>query len=218
MFVADIDGDGRKELIKVGLDLEHRNKQEWNHVHVFDTQGKLKARVAFGCTGIAIANLDADVALEGVGLTNTRDGGSNGKHAIRCVDLASGHLEWETPIERSYLDDNSPVAADFNGDGAIEIVAGTGNPWGYARLPGSEPWGDQHVVSGKGEILQHIALPGRPTNSSLIDIDGDGEGELVTVLDGQPGWLAVYQTKARTARREWHTPFGSARRDGTMAK
>lgn len=218
VFIADVDGNGVKELIKVGLDLEHRNKQEWNHVHVFDARGQLKSRIAFGCTGIAIANLDSDAALEGVGITNTRDGGNNGQRAIRCIDLASGNVEWETAIERSYLDDNSPIAADFNRDGAIEVVVGTGNPWGYARLPNSQPWGDQYVVSARGEMLQRVSLPGRPANSALIDIDEDGAGELVSVIDGQPGWLAVYKSDARAARREWHTPFGSALRDGTLTK
>ncbi|MCC6155011.1 MAG: hypothetical protein IT367_14695, partial [Candidatus Hydrogenedentes bacterium] len=48
--------------------------------------------------------------------------------------------------------------------------------------------------------------------------DEDGAGELVSVIDGQPGWLAVYKSDARAARREWHTPFGSALRDGTLTK
>lgn len=217
VFVVDVDGDGTDELAKVGLDLEHRNKQEWNHAHVFDRSGRLVSRAALGFTGIAIANLDDDPALEGVGITNTRDGGSNGVRAIRCVELSTGKTEWTTPVERTYLDDNSPVAGDFDGDDNLEIVVGTGNPWGYARLPNSEPWGDQYVVSAKGEILQRMTLPGRPTNSLLIDLDGDGAGEVVTVLDGQPGWLAVYDTRAKTSRREWHTPFGSPLRDGTMA-
>lgn len=218
VFAADVDGDGTNELLKVGLDLERRNGQLWNHLHVFDRGGKLIARAALGFTGIAIANLDDDPALEGVGITNTRDGGSNGKLVIRCVELASGNVEWATRVERAYLDDNSPVAADFNGDGNIEVAVGTGNPWGYARLPNSDPWGDQYVVSAKGEILQRITLRGRPANSVLIDIDGDGLGELVTVMDGQPGWLVVYNTKAKTARQTWHTPFGSALRDGSIAK
>jgi len=218
VFVADVDGDGVNELIKVGLDLEHRKKQEWNHVHVFDARGQLKSRIAFGCTGIALANLDGDAALEGVGITNTRDGGNNGIHAIRCVDLGSGKVEWETPVARAYLDDNSPVVADINGDGKLEVVVGTGNPWGYARFKDSAPWGEQYVVSARGEIVQRVTLPGRPTNSAIVDIDGDGSGELITVLDGQPGWLAVYKTSAQTMRRTWHTPFGSAMRDGTMRK
>jgi hypothetical protein len=41
VFVADVDGDGTPELLKVGLDLEHRQKQDWNHLYVFDLAGKL---------------------------------------------------------------------------------------------------------------------------------------------------------------------------------
>lgn len=214
--VADVDGDGTDELLKVGLDLEHRQAQEWNHLHVFSKTGALRSRVALGFTGIAIANFDGDPALEGIGISNSRDGGSNGRREIRCMDLASGKLEWARPVDRVYLDDTSPVAGDFNGDGTPDAVVGTGNPAGYARLPDSEPWGEQYVVSNTGDILQRIKLPGRPVNSALCDTDGDGLAELITVIDGAPGSLVVYATGARSARRDWPTPFGSVRRDGTI--
>lgn len=216
VVVADVDGDGTDELLKVGLDLEHRQAQEWNHLHVFTKQGTLSSRVPLGFTGLAISNFDSDPALEGIGIANSRDGGSNGRREIRCMDLASGKLEWARPVDRAYLDDTSPVAADFNGDGTPEAVVGTGNPAGYARLPDSEPWGEQYMVSNTGDILQKLELPGRPVNSALCDTDGDGFGELITVVDGAPGRLVVYSTRARCARREWPTPFATVRRDGTI--
>jgi hypothetical protein len=216
VLVADVDGDGVPELLKVGLDLEHRRKQRWNHLHVFDRKGNLKRKIELGFTGIAIGDLDGDGHLEGVGLTNSRDGGSNGQREIRCIDLATGKVKWTTPIARAYLDTYSPLMADFDGTGRLLAVVGTGNPAGYARLPGSEPWGDLYVVDHSGRIVQHESLPGWPVNLALCDEDDDGRAELTIVLDGTPGWLAVYETQARTPRKEWPTPFGNAARTGTM--
>jgi outer membrane protein assembly factor BamB len=217
VFVADVDGDGSPELLKVGLDLEHRRNQRWNHLHVFDPKGKLKRKIELGFTGIAIGDMDRDGHLEGVGLTNTRDGGSNGCREIRCVDLATGQVKWRTSVGRAYLDTCSPLMADFEGAGRLHAVVGTGNPAGYARLPGSQPWGDLYVVDHAGRIAQHESLPGWPVNLALCDVDDDGRGELTVVLDGTPGSLAVYETQVRTPRKDWPTPFGNPARTGTMA-
>ncbi|MCC6489826.1 MAG: VCBS repeat-containing protein [Candidatus Hydrogenedentes bacterium] len=215
VFVHDVEGDGASELLKVGLDLEHRRSQDWNHLHVFDLHGTLLRRIPFGCTGIALGDLDGDGVLEGVGITNTRDGGHQARHAIRCVDLATGEVQWSTDVTRAYLDNNSPVMGDFDGDGKLEAVVGTGNPAGYARLPNSRPWGDLYVVDSGGSIEQHIELPGWPVNSALCDLDADGASELIVVIDGKPGWIAVYDTHASSRRNDWPTPFGTPRRDGT---
>lgn len=216
VFFADIDGDGQKELLKVGLDLEHRQNQRWNHLHVFDTKGNLTSKIELGFTGIAIGDIDNDSHLEAVGLTNTRDGGNNGRREVRCIDLMSGKVKWTTPVTRAYLDNNSPIMADINGDGKLEVIVGTGNPAGYARLPDSQPWGDLYVINGNGEILQHQPLPGWPINFALCDVNDDGYSELTAVIDGTPGWLALYQTRAPAVRNDWPTPFASAARDGTM--
>ncbi|MGE3313840.1 MAG: FG-GAP repeat domain-containing protein [Planctomycetaceae bacterium] len=216
VFIGDVDGDGEQELIKVGLDLEHRRKQKWNHVHVFSRGGKLVVRNEFGCTGIALADYNGDGKLDGAGITNTRDGGNSGRRAIRCIDLHDGRLVWETAVERAYLDTNSPVAADLDGDGKPEAIVGTGNPAGYARLPNSDPWGDLYVVATDGTIMQRVPLPGWPVNCAFCDIDSDGLAELTVVIDGTPGWLAVYDTAAKTTRKDWPTPFGDASRRGTQ--
>jgi outer membrane protein assembly factor BamB len=174
--------------------------------------------VELGFTGIAIGDMDGDGQLDGVGLTNTRDGGHNGHREIRGLDLATGRVKWTTPVHRAYLDTNSPVMADVNGDGKLEAVVGTGNPAGYGRLPNSEPWGDLYVVGGTGEILQRLELPGLPVNLATCNLDDDGFNELLAVIDGLPGSLAAYQTRSRAARKDWPTPFGSPRRDGTMGR
>jgi hypothetical protein len=217
VFIADVDGDGRQEYLKVGLDLEHRQGQDWNHLLVFSAEGQLKSRIELGFTGIAIGDMDGDNHLEGVGLTNTRDGGSNGRCEVRCIDLATGCVKWTSCVTRAYLDTNSPIMADVNGDGKLEAIVGTGNPAGYGRLPDSQPWGDVYVFDGEGNRLQHICLPGWPVNFALCDIDGDGLGELVVVVDGIPGWLALFQTSLFTDKRDWPTPFGNAARSGTMS-
>ena len=50
----------------------------------------------------------------------------------------------------------------------------------------------------------------------MCDIDDDGLNEILVVIDGLPGSLAAYRTESPATRVDWPTPFGSARRDGTM--
>jgi len=215
VFIADIDGDGTKEILKVGLDLEHHNKQKWNHMYVFNTDGELISKCELGFTGIAIGDVDGDGRLEGVGISNTRDGGLNGLKEIRCIELSTGKLEWSVPVERAYLDCNSPVMADINDDGYLEAIVGTGNPAGYGRLPNSEPWGDIYVVSHQGEILKRQELMGRPVNMGICDYNQDGISEFIVVVDGKPGWINIYSTKAKAKQIDWPVPFGNAERSGT---
>jgi len=179
-------------------------------------QGRLKSKIPLGFTGVAIGDVDGDGHLEGVGLSNTRDGGDNGRQEVRCVDLATGSEEWTRPVARAYLDATSPIAADLNSDGRPEAIVGTGNPAAYARLPGSEPWGDMYVFDGAGEIMLQATLPGRPVNMAFGDIDDDGLAELAVVVNGTPGWLALYRTQAPAHRKDWPTAFGSASRAGAM--
>lgn len=216
VVVADVDGDSQPELLKVGLDLEHRRQMTWNHLYVFDRRGKPLRKIELGCTGLAIGDMDGDGRLEGVGLTNTRDGGNNGRKAIRCVDLVSGDLKWSVDVERAYLDTNSPLMLDLLGNGTRHAVVGTGNPAGYARLRGSQPWGDLYVVDHRGKVAQHEPLPGWPVNLACCDLEGDGKAELIAVIDGKPGRLAVWNTGAATSRRVWHSPFGNAARNGAI--
>ena len=217
VFIADINGDGSKELLKVGLDLEHKHRQKWNHLHIFNRAGKLISKCELGFTGIAIGDVDRDGLLEGVGISNTRDGGLNGKKEIRCIELSTGKIKWTLPVERAYLDCTSPVMADINNDGHLETIVGTGNPSGYARLPGSQPWGDIYVVSHKGKLLERHQLKGRPVNMGICDFNKDGLSELIVMVDGKPGWINIYSTKAKARQIDWPVPHGNAQRSGTHA-
>ncbi len=216
VFFADIDSDGTVEILKMGLDLEHRQNQTWNHLHIFNMEGSHVRNVESGSTGVALGDMTGNGNYNGVGISNTRDGGHNGKKQIRCFDLVTGKTVWATPVNRAYLDCNSPVMADFDGDGQAEAVVGTGNPAGYARLPNSQPWGDLYLVDQSGTIQQHLELPGWPVNTAFCDFDNDGQNELLVVIDGKPGWLAVYKTHAPATQIDWPTPFGNAQRTGTM--
>ena len=40
--------------------------------------------------------------------------------------------------------------------------------------------------------------------------------KLAVVIDGCPGWIALFQMRLPTSQKYWPTPFGNAARSGTM--
>ena len=104
-----------------------------------------------------IGDLDGDGELE-IGILF--DGGRFG-----CFAAATGELKWE--LEK--IDSNTDVvAADVDGDGALEFVVG-GNTVTAIKAKGKR----------EGYVLWELGLPGGCLTPTIGDMDGDGRSEII---------------------------------------
>ena len=175
---ADVISDGVEEFTIVGLDLEHKRSEGWSSLWCFSADGELIYRAPCGCGGIAVGPIADDGWLSGIGLTNSRDGGTHGRAEVRCFDLATGALAWATPIPRVHLDAQNPVMCEL-APGEFGAIVATGNPSGYGRRDDMPPFGDVYLVDSVGEISWSTTLDYWVHQPIVGDIDGDGRSELL---------------------------------------
>ncbi len=210
VFVADVDGDGRKELVKNGLDLCGHNGLPANHLYVFSEDGKLLRKMASHMYSTGLGDLDGDGSLEAFGVISRRDGGQRAKTLshLRCVNLHTGALRWQLEVPRVGLPAGNALAADLTGNGKLEAILADGNPSFYGHLPGSD-WGALYVVSHDGRLLQTIDLPKWAMRLMMCDVDDDGFNELTVLVEGNPASLYVYDTQAPATCAAWPLAFGN---------
>jgi outer membrane protein assembly factor BamB len=207
--ICDVDGDGRPEVLKVELDLEHRGKMTRAGLYCFEGDGRLRYRADFGCSGMAVGDLDGDGVPEAVGVSDRRDGGEPGRDEIRCLDLKAGRIKWSTPIERVWLGCQDPVMADLTGDGTLSVLLTANNPSGYGHKTDQPPYGDAYVVDRHGKILWKKSLPDFVHQPFVCDVDGDGRTEIVLAChDGSISCLATQGKAGQT----WSVTGGNFRR------
>lgn len=169
--VDDVDADGSPEVLvgssKGPLLLSDHGTVEW--------------RRNGSATYTATARADADPAVEVF---------TAGPAAIRAYDGRTGEREWRRNLTSARI----RVAADGDGDGAVELYAG--RPGGHVLAldarTGETVWST--TVSGRDDPI--VSPP------VLGDVDGDGTPEVVgtlntgtvTVLDADTGAeLALYE-------------------------
>ncbi len=183
-IAADVDGDGRLEILKSEIDLVGQTGVPRSRMWCFDATGKPRWTVPYGGSDIAVGDWDGDGCLEGVGPTCQRDGGKDVAPEIVCLDLSQGEVKWALPLPRYWLA-GWPVMRDLDGDGALEAVVSVGNPSGYGRKPGEEPWGDVYLVRADGTIAWKTTLRDWSLCALPFDLDADGPIELLlTCGDG----------------------------------
>ncbi|MFN8179875.1 MAG: C25 family cysteine peptidase [bacterium] len=163
---ADVDGDGKPEIVTVALD---------GRVRVLHADGTMapgwpKVTRAFG-TGSTPAVSD----LDGDGRDDLVFGGTDS--LLYAVSGTGADLPgWPRPLGAQVL--SSPVLADVNGDGSLEIfaMARDGKIWGFRSydrdgVPGADPLPGWPVSF---EPYTHT-----PPSPAVCDFDGDGVPEIV---------------------------------------
>jgi len=112
----------------------------------------------------AVADIDEDGRDEVVFFSRTDEKGT-----LYALD-DDGTILWSVPTNRN--SDWSPVICDFDGTGALRIIA---------QEPSAEQIG---IYSAQGERLRVISTPGRIMHTPVItDFNGDGKLDLLNAFD-----------------------------------
>ena len=211
LFPADVDSDGTVELVKNGLDLCGKNQLPFNHLYVLNLSGEILRKIPSMMYSTGLADLDQDGHIEAFGVISHRDGGRQAlqRKELRCVDLADGEVEWETPVPRVGLPAANALAADVDGDGQMEALIADGNPVFYGHLEGPH-WGSLYVVGAKGNLIQTVEFPFWARRLAMCDWDRDGRNNLLVQVDGDPATLYLFDTESPATVTDWPLPFGTS--------
>lgn len=166
--LADLDGDGRREVIVANNAYEiHAWQADGGPVAGWPVQVPGRARAGF--SGVSLADVDGDEAIE---VVVTSEHGQVGPAGV-SVFSAEGRLEEGWPFDLGEIANAPAALGDLTGDGVPEIVVATIG--GNARL-----------IALDGATA--TPLPGWPlrikqetVNASPVisDIDGDGWNDIL---------------------------------------
>jgi hypothetical protein len=183
--VADIDEDGKPEVVGGNVVFNHDGTIKWQHPTRPDGYP-------------AIADLDGDGDPEIITA-------SSGDHSLRAFHH-DGTLAWG-PVDinqgngaASPNGGGPPTIADFDGDGKPEIAAAAGYGYVVFEHDGTAKW-----------FSKTQDLSSRVTGSSVFDFEGDGKAEVVygdelllRIYDGATGKVAF--NHCNTSGTLWEYP------------
>ncbi|MDH7502454.1 MAG: Ig-like domain-containing protein [Verrucomicrobiota bacterium] len=182
--LADLNGDGRMELIGYAQMPTWTSTQQTRQLVVYNTGGQLvqKWRLRDFNAGVdvprmfpAVGNLDDDPGLEIVAV----DGGSD----LVMFDIGKTDAPvWRARVNGSLV--SSPVIGDINGDGKVEIVAGvydTASKGQPGMAGGVYAWDQQGMLLPGWPVLIDQSFPFAP---ALADLDHDRRLEIIISAQG----------------------------------
>lgn len=228
--IADIDGDGRHELVVlgsvqnadqdqrelgialwvVGHDLsrpEHWHEPHYISEYIGGLRGETGENIPAQTNSVALADLDGDrPGLEMVfagfdGQIHAVDARSRSLFSFRYARAADGLILVA-----------GVVLADLSGDGVPEIVFNSYSPdRGVSAL---------YILDARGQLLHELPLPGRGAMPvpTIADIDGDQSLEILVSLkdSGDDGsQIEIFRVPGSSDNcLPWPTARGNLRRDG----
>lgn len=173
--VADIDGDGKPEIVSVDningclvcfeYDGDPREESSWGNYYI--SEGGLP-----GAYDVAVADLDGDGEIE-IAASGWRIG-----NQFCCFKRRGGI--WE----RQFVDENVPEAravciADLDGNDKLDLL---GTVCAGNQVVWYENCGSSNGLKWKKHIIDETT---RPYHGHPADMDGDGDADVVMALRGE---------------------------------
>ncbi len=191
--VGDIDGDGEPEIVAGDL----LNIYAWHHDGT-TVEGWPKPFCDFKAGGVAIADMDGDGKAEIVMGISTETSVWDGKIYVLESD---GSIMPGWPVWVGGRIYSSPVVADVDGDGKMEIAIGT-----TPHLEAGQASKVIRVFNRDGsELKSWGALQGIHGSPSIGDIDGDGDIELAIASDDGVVHVLELNGQFNEQAVEWQT-------------
>lgn len=202
--VADLNGDGHLDLAVVYGQEHERVEAYLNRGDAtFETRTIHAApHPAYGSNGLQLCDLDGDGDLDalyshGDALDKQR---LNPEHGVHWLENRGTFPFVAHPIDAIY-GAQRPVAADFDGDGDLDVAVTTFLPGEYylRYRPKDHDALVLYEQTEPGRFLRHPLLQGACDLPScdVADIDGDGRSDLVAgvcEIGLQPGSQLAYST------------------------
>lgn len=178
--VADIDGDGRSELL-TGTSVFHRGDDgAWTGEQVLEGWDDVR---------LAVADLDGDGEPEMVYAEG--DSPTHGTHMgrVAVVDGLGGEV---TVLSEDLFCPHSLQIADFDGDGHPDIYVGE-----MGLGENEDPEHFVFVNDGDGGFERQLVAHGVPTHQAqAIDVDGDGRIDILGKTYGPATHVDVWYNEA----------------------
>lgn len=213
IYAADIDGDGRDEVLVASSQID----PNWQPSEtILDDDGAILWRKWLSATSfpetygwfnsacMIPVNPDHDNQIDVLSFTHSTTISFRTWNGVELVDRPGWPKDFAPRLP------SPPVVGDIDGDGQEEIIIGTYDP--SANPSG----GNLHIFSLNGTEKSVLAVPGGLKHiPSIADVNNDGSIDLVyRALDGK---IYVQNFGAKPgASVSWATHRGNAQRDGRL--
>ncbi len=163
--VADLDGDGDKEIIFTSFDMRcYCLDTKGNKLWEFVTEGGPQDNPPKGHIGRAIDSAATIADLNGDGMYEILFTTDDEEYQSYIYALtADGEIFWKYPIKGSIT---SPCVADIDNDGKYEVIVG-------------DISGNVHAFDSNGKEIWKSKVNGCIRSSSIADLNGDGYKEII---------------------------------------